>query len=188
MNAGAVVRVPFQRIDGIRVAMVGLLVGVWTLSPIAQAEPIVLYDSGSGRTIRDYLVQPDWDAERTRVEKTAIQPNPDLLRRRLFPVHTPELTPGPVAVRSIQLAHLPRPIFLIGNDSRSLNWLVQYRDPLLAAHAFGLVVEVATEAEFREIQSLASGLDLTPVAGSMIAKQWKLSHYPVLIGQQRIEQ
>ena len=157
------------------------------LPPAVNAEPVVLYDSGQSRPITDYLFRPDPSvlatlrARPTLPDRTGLKPHP-------YPIQTKEMTPGEVVSRPVNFRQLPRPVFLVGTDPRSREWLVQYRDRLREVHAVGLVVEVESEAAFQALQSAVAGLDLTPASGSALAKQFKLSHYPVLIGPKRIEQ
>lgn len=98
----------------------------------------------------------------------------------VFPVKTPELTPGTVQGRVINAPGL-RPVFLIGDDERSQAWLQQRRDQLVQISAVGLVVNVASEGRLNAMKAWAPGLPLAPTSGSDIATRLGLSHYPVLI-------
>jgi integrating conjugative element protein (TIGR03765 family) len=154
------------------------------------AEPTVIHDSGKTRPITDFV----------RMTPPQTPPSPPTLRTGhelaaqflagLFPVETPELTPGRVVSQKVDL-HLPQPFFLIGSDPMSQQWLRQYRDKLAQLHAMGLVVNVATVTEFQELQELAGNIPLTPAPGSDLVQSLqgvKLGHYPVLITRGMIEQ
>lgn len=115
-------------------------------------------------------------------------PDPDALLSRVFPVKTANLTPGDVPRRVVELPQLPTPLFLIGTDPRSRDWLLQYRNRLQNAQAVGLVVEAASLAEFHALEAIADGLSLTPAPVPQLAKHLGLAHYPVLISRTLIEQ
>lgn len=153
----------------------------------AIADPIVIHDSKNTRPITDYLFLPRPESL-AQFTATPPIPNPESLLSRIFPVHTEEMTPGAIQPRSVNLPQIPRPIFLIGTDDRSRNWLIQHRERLRELQAVGLVVEVFNEQEFHAIEQIARGLDLAPAPASELAKQFNLRHYPVLIGRNRIEQ
>lgn len=108
--------------------------------------------------------------------------------KALFPVKTPELTPGPVTSSALSLPHLLYPVFLVGTDALSRDWLFRYRDRLRELNAVGLLVEAASEADYEAMAQLAAGVRLVPVSGSDLAARLKLSHYPVLISKIGIEQ
>lgn len=104
-----------------------------------------------------------------------------------LPVSTPELTPGKVEDRTLNLAGM-RPLFLIGDDDLSRRWLAMRRDALVQLNAVGLVVNVASEAALNDLKKHADGLELLPVSGSDLAKRLGLSHYPLLLTEKGLEQ
>ncbi|HHS0831926.1 TPA: integrating conjugative element protein [Salmonella enterica subsp. enterica serovar Muenchen] len=105
----------------------------------------------------------------------------------MLPVSTPEMTPGRVEVRSLALAGMT-PVFLVGDDMLSRDWLAQRRADLLRMNATGLVVNVSDSAALRELQSQAPGLTLLPASASDIARRLQLTHYPVLITDRGLSQ
>ncbi len=78
--------------------------------------------------------------ERGRLERQAPRSNgaPDLPLQ--LPVRSPGLTVGVVQAREISLA-LTRPLFLIGADAVSLEWLAAHHRQLLDMNAVGMVVD-----------------------------------------------
>ncbi|MBC3211062.1 integrating conjugative element protein [Serratia fonticola] len=104
-----------------------------------------------------------------------------------LPVSTPELSPGKVEVRTLNLPGM-RPLFLIGDDDLSRRWLSLRRDTLVQLNAVGLVVNVASEAALNDLKKHADGLELVPVSGVDLAKRLGLSHYPVLLTEKGLEQ
>jgi integrating conjugative element protein (TIGR03765 family) len=111
----------------------------------------------------------------------------DGFAEKLFPIHTPELSPGEVMATSTQLL-LPQPFFIIGCDARSRQWLRQFSGRLLQIGAMGLVVDAQSLADYQAVAALVPGIRLSPTPASQLAKQLALRHYPVLISASRIEQ
>jgi integrating conjugative element protein, PFL_4695 family len=105
----------------------------------------------------------------------------------MLPVRSELLTPGTVTARAIQAAGL-RPMFIIGDDELSRQWLVYRRDALVQLNAVGLVVNVENEQRLQALQVLVPELPLSPVSGDDIAHRLNLQHYPVLITSTSIEQ
>lgn len=110
-----------------------------------------------------------------------------LTARTGLPVSTPELTPGKVEAKVLNLAGM-RPLFLIGDDDLSRRWLSLRRDTLVQLNAVGLVVNVASEAALSDLIKHADGLELLPVSGGDLAKRLGLFHYPVLLTEKGLEQ
>lgn len=157
----------------------------WLLASAGlRAEPTVIHDTGTGRPLSDY-VEPIAPISRA---PTAPPPRTVAFTPALFPVKTPELTPGPITPSALNLPHLPQPVFLVGSDPLSRDWLFRYRDRLRELNAVGLLVEAGSEADYEAMIQLAAGLRLVPVSGSELAATLKLSHYPVLISKAGIEQ
>jgi integrating conjugative element protein (TIGR03765 family) len=106
-----------------------------------------------------------------------------------YPVRTPGLSPGRVEAKAISLPQLTgRPLFLVGSDSFSKAWLAQYRDRLRAIGAAGLLVQADTAADLQAVEALAPELPIAALDASETARLLGLTHYPVLISADRIEQ
>lgn len=115
------------------------------------------------------------------------QPSAPVTMDEMLPVTTPEMTPGRVEARSLALAGMT-PVFLVGDDTLSRDWLAQRRADLLRMNATGLVVNVSDSAVLRELQAEAPGLTLLPASASDIAHRLQLTHYPVLITDRGLSQ
>lgn len=106
---------------------------------------------------------------------------------RLFPVRTPEMTPGHPTTSALgpklrqRLRALPRPLFLVGTDRLSQRWLMQHRDELRARGTVGLVIEADSFEAFEVIETMGRGLIIVPISASDLARELGLSHYPVLL-------
>lgn len=150
----------------------------------AAAAPVVIHDQGPTRPLSDYVALPDPAPAPPSRPPTALRP----LGLR-FPVRTPELSPGPVAPRSVNLPRaLGHPVFLVGSDSYSRAWLARYRDRLRAAGAAGVLVQAETAEDFETMKALAQGLPITAFDATKLARSLGLTRYPVLISAGRIEQ
>ena len=146
---------------------------------LSIAEPIVIYDSG--QTI-PLLNQP-----KTLHYQYLVSANFDVTFKSL-PVKTSSMTPGKVQARTIDRPTLNRPVFIVGADPMSRQWLRIHHPQLKKIKATGIAVNVETGAQLKTLRQAAGGLDINPVAGDVIARQLQLNHYPVLISQSRIEQ
>ncbi|ELC3431031.1 integrating conjugative element protein [Salmonella enterica] len=98
----------------------------------------------------------------------------------MLPVTTPEMQAGKVVSRELNLTGMT-PVFLVGDDALSREWLALRRDELKRRHAIGLVVNVSDKAALAELQQLIPGVTLLPASASEIARRLQLSYYPVLI-------
>ena len=155
------------------------------------AEPVVIFDSGKTQPLAAYLpaVKPTVQTA-FEVTTTATVLNAEHLQvlSQSLPVITPELTPGNVAPKTLSIPYLERPLFIIGADALSLQWLQQHRERLNTLHAVGWVVNVQTAAQLAQLKQQSVPLELVALPGSELAQQFGLSHYPVLISSARIEQ
>lgn len=148
----------------------------------ANGEPAVLFDGGNTRPMPDRLQikQPNFQLS---------TPLPDMPRNfDPLPVHSPALTPGIIQSRVIDRPGLDMPVFIVGYDKLSLEWLQHNREQLKKHHAAGIVVNVENQDQLRHLRQVADGLEINPVPGGKIARQLELAHYPVLISKNRIEQ
>ena len=98
----------------------------------------------------------------------------------VLPVTTPELAPGDVVARPLQLPGLGA-LFIVGDDDASRVWLQANAGGLQARHAVGLVVNVSDLAALRQLRELAPSVPMAPASGSELARRLQLAHYPVLI-------
>lgn len=98
----------------------------------------------------------------------------------MLPVATPELTPGDVADRSLQLPGIGA-LFIVGDDDKSRIWLKANAEQLKSRHAAGLVVNLSNLPALQALRELAPGVPMAPASGSELARRLQLAHYPVLI-------
>ena len=105
----------------------------------------------------------------------------------VLPVRSVRLSPGAVPPRTLSLPGMT-PLFLVGQDTISLEWLSRHGQALQDLGANGLAVEVDDAQALRRIQTAAPGLNIWPVSGDDIAERLELEHYPVLITPTGLEQ
>lgn len=165
-----------------------LAMGLTILAGVASAELEVIYDSGVTRPLAPLL------AVFGEPPAPVLPYPPDLGVAdigRLVPIRSPGLTPGPVAPRPLILppgASLSRPMFLIGSDPRSLQWLVDHLERLRSMNAVGMLVQADTVRDFEVVAELADGLPVLPAPADDIARALGIHHIPVLISRHGIEQ
>lgn len=115
-------------------------------------------------------------------EDTAPSPPSPVLQGEvaMLPVFTPELRPGSMADRPLQLPGIGA-LFLVGDDALSRDWLKANAGALAEQHAAGMIVNVTDMAAVLELRELAPGVSLAPASGSELARRLQIAHYPVLI-------
>ena len=164
-----------------------VIVGLF-LPILARAELTVIYDNGQTKPIAPFLEVFGKNKEKP---KQSPIPSKPLLGaadpQAWLPIQSPGLTPGQVQSRKHNKP-FTRPFFMIGLDSWSRQWLLTHRDRLKEIGAVGLLVQADTLADLHAIAELADGLSILPASGADIAQALGISHYPVLISAQGIEQ
>lgn len=150
-------------------------------SPTALADLNVIADLGGQST------QAIFEAVNRQDTPPVTAAVPEQGEAAMLPVITPELTPGNVTPRTLQLPGIGA-LFIIGDDSYSRQWLKQNARQLAARNAAGLIVNVESMASLEALRGLAPGLQLAPSSGSELARRLQLSHYPVLITDSGLSQ
>lgn len=146
------------------------------------AEPKVLFDSGKAGSMAPYL-------EPLAPKKQAaapLPPRPSINAMSYgLPVQTPSMTPGRVQARPIQALRgkmgAAQPMFLIGADRWSLQWLQRNQARLTELQAVGMIISAQHAQEVSILRRAAGGLQLIVASGEEIARTLGLRHYPVLI-------
>ncbi|ORM94895.1 integrating conjugative element protein [Pantoea cypripedii] len=105
----------------------------------------------------------------------------------MLPVSTPEMSPGPVAARPLNLPGMP-PVFVLGDDPASRQWLQQHAAGLRRLQATGMIISVRDDSGLNALRQLAPGVAMVPVNGGDLARRLALAHYPVLITATGISQ
>ncbi len=177
----------------------GLLLSL-AVGPNARAELTVIYDNGQTWPIAP-LLDPLLVEETPSTDPAANAPlNPSArygpaILSNLLPVRSPGLSVGNVTTSTLNpevMARLaqgnPRPFFLIGSDTVSLQWLNSHRNTLKRLGAVGLLIQAETEADIRQVADVAQGLPITLGSGGDLAVALGIDRYPVLITRDGIRQ
>lgn len=155
---------------------------------IVAAPLTIIHDSGDTLSIDNYKQNYQNESEPKPKSKPKSftdrgdQPIPE------FPIETPSMTPDIVDPLSISLPYLQVPLFIIGNDLLSKQWLSNRKQQLISVGAVGMLIEATSLEEVNAIKRLGEGLQIYPASGRDIAAQLGLKHYPVLISRNGIEQ
>ena len=149
----------------------------------------VIYDRGETYPLAPFLeVFDEEPVQEDGPQASSVQPmlgaaDPE----RILPIRSPGLTPGKVEPQDIKRP-FARPFFLIGSDGLSREWFATHRDRLAEIGAVGMLIEAQTLNDLRAVAPIAEGLPILPASASDIAEALGLSHYPVLITKDGIEQ
>ena len=149
----------------------------------AHAELQVIADLGGESAVRFYEpIQPI-------IDETSPAPGipSELNEADLLPIVSHFMTPGTVENRQFELPGM-LPIFLLGEDTLSQQWLVANRDKLLQMQATGMVVHVSHLDALNRLREIAGPLPLMPVSADDLAQRLHLTHYPVLIDSRGLHQ
>ncbi len=82
------------------------------------------------------------------------------------------------------IPNLEHNMFIIGNDTYSIDWLIENKEELYRFGATGILTACGSKEEFKRIATLANPLSLMPVSADFISKEFDVKHYPVLITNQ----
>ena len=159
----------------------GLLCLLLCLGAHAREQLTVIYDSGDTLPLEPYL------PKRAPQEETTTQDTNRQLPFKL-PITTPSMQPGKVTVTPKALRYLQRPLFLVGSDQKSRNWLAEKREQLIRIGAVGLLVEAKDRQEVEAVLAIAEGLRLVPASAEGFATKLGLSRYPILLSKEGWEQ
>ena len=105
--------------------------------------------------------------------------------KQYLPIRSPSLTPGLVEARQTP-TRLLQPVFLVGADPTSLEWLEMNRERLRQLNAIGMLVQAENKSELETVVAAAQGLPLFPASGEAFAAELPIRHYPVLITREGI--
>ena len=146
----------------------------------AQEQLTVIYDSGDTLPITPYLPQ--------RVVQQKANPQQQSALPFQLPITTPSMQPGTVSPTAIDMRYLQQPLFLVGSDHLSKDWLTKKRDSLIAVGAMGLLIEAKAPEDVETMLALAKGLRLVPASAEDFAVRLGLTHYPILLSKEGWEQ
>lgn len=161
------------------------LFAFFCLQPQINAKLSVLADLGGESAVRFYEpIQPvsSPDAPQNPNAVPSVVSEADML-----PVVSHKWSVGAVQPQSIKLAGA-MPIFLLGVDERSRQWLADNQPKLQSLGATGLVINVQTLDELNQLRAIAPALTLLPSPADALADRLGLNRYPLLITAEGISQ
>ena len=161
-----------------------ILVMLMAIIPVSEALTVI-YDSGNTQFISQYLPQR-FEQENTQQSRQSV-----LLKKisaYTLPITTPSLSPGVVTASPKALRYLQQPLFLVGSDERSKNWLIEKREQLIQLGAVGLLIQAEDTKDVEAMVILAHSLRLVPASAEGFAAELGLTHYPILLSNQGWEQ
>ncbi len=107
-----------------------------------------------------------------------------------FPVRTSLMTIGRVTkseAKDIKYQVATRPMFIVGYDPVSINWLKSNQALLTKKGAIGLVVNVENKEQMDILQKIVgSGVMMQPTPGDKLSRHLKIKHYPFYMDNQGI--
>ena len=150
------------------------------LCATAFAGLTTIHEGGPTRPIGEYLAglqHPE------RASLPAAGPVQAASLPMAFPVTTPSMRPGPlqVPIRLRTAGGLLTPLFIVGDDPGSKQWLSANRAALHRLGASGLVVNVASLAAFRSLLTIAPEVAMAPGSIETLARQSGLAVYPLFV-------
>ena len=150
------------------------------LGATAFAGVTTIHEGGPTLPIREYLIGLRLPEPATRPGASPVQA---ATLPMAFPVTTPSMRPGPLQrpMRLRTAGALIAPLFIVGDDQESKQWLSAHREALHRRGATGLVVNVASLDAFRSLRALAPDVPLAPGSIETLARQSGLAVYPLFI-------
>lgn len=139
----------------------------------ASSAPLVVLDDQGGRPFM-------LNGKHQRAGLRATPPR-DIRFSVGFPVRTAHLSPGQMLTTPVPLHKGQQPLFVIGNDDLSLDWVEANKPYLLEIGARGFVVSVENEQDWVQLQEWLAPLDVKAVTGDAFNEVFGLTHYPFLL-------
>lgn len=168
------------------ISLVMLLISYQVLASERARELPFVYDTKvisdrGGYSVSEYL--PTMDRDNTKRQREVYE---DRRSKKLvqahFPVISKTLKVGRLTsdqAKDLKFQMVSQPIFMIGYDKVSIDWLKANRQHLSRNKAIGMVVNVMNPAQMEELQRLAGqDIILQPTPGDSLAEHLKIRNYP----------
>ena len=163
--------------------LLALLCGALAFFPAAVMALTVIQASNDTVSLIPYVTSMGNDE--TPTNSLALTPEqvanlkPFSVEASQFPLESP-LSAGKVDTHAVNLPALTQPLFVIGDDTFSLQWLQQNTAALKKMHAVGLITNVGSELRYKTIEQ-TSGWVLLPVSLEGIESLVPVTHLPFLL-------
>lgn len=148
------------------------------------AKPEVLADFGGRKS-----PYPTAAGIKTALAQQAQSSAPPMLRHQppsQYPLRS-NLTVGVVEPYAHHMT-VTRPVFILGSDGLSIEWLIKNRQHLASINALGIVTNVDSPEAAERIKSWVPELTVVAVPVDEFTRLYRLTHYPVLIDQEGVKQ
>lgn len=154
----------------------------------AQAEPLIIHDSGVGVATAPYKLLFNNDDVRDLRDSWIFGelPEADPVAQagpvEIYPITTARLTPKRFE-QPIE-GYFPRmlfPVCVVGDDDLSLQWVKRNRRHLAESGAQCFLVSARSAESVAPLLRLLKGIVVYPANGDAIADYFKIEHYPLLI-------
>lgn len=162
-----------------------VILGLSMMASISNAKLNIIADLGGESAVRFYEpIQP--------VHSEDAPKHPDavpgqLTEDQLLPVVSHKWSVGNVQAKAFSLPGA-LPMFLIGADDVSRQWLSSKKADLVKMNAMGLVINVNTVDEMNELRRIVPELTLLPSPADSLAERLGVFHYPLLLTAEGISQ
>ncbi len=159
------------------------------------AEPIVIHDTGTARSIRVYFPIPT-DIEKpptlSEEDKKFIEAEREAAIKHLasffYPVTSTAWSRGKIASHKVNYPQISKPFFLIGTDKFSVRWVQLNKQELINRGAIGFLIKVQTPEEYANIQAQFPEFSIQPLDGNQMANALNINKYPVFISATEVIQ
>lgn len=160
-----------------------------------NAEPHVIYDSGTAIPTSKYEAllsgetMPDFRDTWIFKEMPGAIREVDKPPKEMFPITTSLLTPKITNInKEVYFSLMAFPICIVGADSLSIEWIKKNKRHLVKNSAHCMLVEAKDLESAQELMKVMKGILVFPADGDVIAKYFKIKHYPVFITERYISQ
>lgn len=160
-----------------------------TLPPITQLH--VIHDTGTGIPVQAFVSTAlkrldDANNQVSPMEPVTETPSMEqLLRLPLHSVLTPGVQPHVALPEDIRKG-MTQAMFIVGADAASEAWLSRHEEWLFQRNAVGYLVQAETLADVDRMLGTAGRLPMTVVNLDLLAKEFSISHYPLLITREGV--
>ncbi len=138
----------------------------------------IIYDGG-GRTTQNYI---------SKIAYTGGNVKPSTFNT--FPIVTKEMSVGPLGEhegRDAKFVAAARPLFIVGYDQVSVDWLRSNAQLLIERDAIGYVVNVENKIQMDYLSNLLGNkIMLLPMNMSEMSEQLNIQHYPFYMDSQGV--
>lgn len=163
-----------------RLRRLALLCMAATCSAARSAALVTIHEGGPTVPIGQFLSA--FFAQEVAPSNSAAPAKPSPLPVT-FPVTTASMRPGRLqATQQLRTAGwLAAPMFIVGDDPQSKQWLTANRERLQRSGASGLVVNVVSIEAFRALRAHAPDVPMAPGSAEALARQANLFVYPLFV-------